>query len=136
MSGTRKKNARPIFKALYELIMHRDIFNFINEHNFVSVMNNTKWNKLATAIESDAQKEPCVSVKFLYEAEPTGYSLMDWDLENHNCTLFEWIDIDPIKRIRVGALVPDKEIDLNSHVLEMLNQNNIPYSMENGMYRV
>ncbi len=99
-------------------------------------MNNTKWNKLATVIESDPQKEPCVSVKFLNEAEPTGYSLMDWDLETHNCTLFEWVDIDPIKRIRVGVLVPDKEIDLTSDVLEMLNQSNIPYSIENGMYRV
>ncbi|WP_354667916.1 DUF6678 family protein [Paraglaciecola arctica] len=57
--------------------MHPDILNFINEHNFVSVMNNTKWNKLATLIESDPQKEPSVSVKFLNEVEPTGYSLMD-----------------------------------------------------------
>ena len=116
--------------------MHRDILKLINEHNLISVMNNTKWKKLAIAIESDAQKEPCVSVKFLYEQEPTGYSLMDWDLGVHNCTLFEWVDIDPIKRIRIGGLVPDKEIDLTSSVLEMLNSNNIPYSIESGMYRV
>jgi hypothetical protein len=116
--------------------MHRDILNFINEHNLVSVMNNTKWNKLATAIVANDNKEPCVRVKFLRENEPTGFSLMEWNLEVHNCTLFEWIDIDPIKRIRVGGLVPDKEINLTSHVLEILNQNNIPYSIENGMYRV
>jgi len=116
--------------------MHRDIFKFIDENNYVSVMNNTKWNKLGVAIEANEDKEPCVRVKFLFEDEPTGYSLMDWNFENHNCTLFEWIDIDPIKKIRIGGLVPDKEIDLSTHVLEILSQNNIPYSIENGMYRV
>ena len=99
-------------------------------------MNNTKWNKLGAAIEADEKKKPCVRVKFLFEDEPTGYSLMDWNFEYHNCTLFEWIDIDPTKKIRIGGLVPDKEIDISTYILEILNQNNVPYSIENGMYRV
>lgn len=116
--------------------MNPTLLKILNDRRLVSVMNNTKWTELGVAIESDPDKEPVVSVKFLFEEEPTGFALMNWDLDIHNCTAFEWVDIHPIKRIRVGKLIKDKEVDLHQYIQNILSSNQIPYSIEKDCFRV
>ena len=108
----------------------------ISDRNLVSAMNNTKWIKLANAITADNGSEPTARVKNLDEVEPSGYSLLDWNFSEFNPALIEWIDIDPVKRKRLGALVPDKKMDVSNYIVEALKASNVPYSIENEMYRV
>lgn len=116
--------------------MHPNILKMIDDRNLVSAMNNTKWKRLAQAITTDREFEPFASVKDLDEAESDGFSLLDWKFSEFNPALIEWVDIDPIKRKRVGGLIPDIETDVSSYVLAALKTSNVPYSIEDGMYRV
>ena len=66
----------------------------------------------------------------------TGFSLNDWGFTEYNPAIFEWLDIDPIKRNRVGGLVPDIETDITSFILQALAESNVPYSKEGNYFRV
>ena len=116
--------------------MHPHMLKMIDDRKLVSAMNRTKWDRLAQAITVDSEFEPNVREKDLDEAEPSGFCLIDWTFSEFNPALIEWIDIDPIKRKRVGALVPDIETDVSTYILDALKNSNVPYSIEGGKYRV
>jgi len=116
--------------------MHPNILKMIDERSLVSAMNRTKWERLAQAITQESELEPTVRMQELGEEEPSGFSLLDWKFSEFNPALVEWIDIDPIKRKRAGGLVPDIETDVSAYILDALKNSNVPYSMEDGMYRV
>lgn len=118
--------------------MEEKYLKFINENQLVSVMNKTKWSELADAMTSGIDFEPIVRLKYLLDADAMpGFSLLDWEwVRDGNTRCIEWMDIDPIKREHTGQLIPDKETDFSAFVIEKLKENNIPYSIENCIYRV
>jgi hypothetical protein len=116
--------------------MHPALLKIINERNLVSVMNNTKWKRLAKAITAERELEPFVRSKDIIDESITGFSLNDWGFTEYNPAIFEWLDIDPIKRNRVGGLVPDIETDITSFILQALAESNVPYSKEGNYFRV
>jgi len=106
------------------------------ESQFTSVMNNTKWRELAAAFTSSGQFKPCVRVRELDGFE-SGFTQYDWEcMRLGSSSHIEWMDIDPIKKERQGALVADKETDFSEFVVEQLRAYSIPYSIEEGYYRV
>jgi hypothetical protein len=116
--------------------MHKSILSIIEKRNLVSIMNNTKWYELASEMDSNPEKEPTVSVKSIFEDQATGFSLMDWEFGIKNCTAFEWLDINPIQKIRVGSLVADKQISLHTYIENLLKKHGILYSIEGECFRV
>jgi len=116
--------------------MHPALLKIVNERNLVSVMNNTKWKRFAKAITAEKHLEPFVRSKDINDESITGFSLNDWGFIDYNPAIFEWVDIDPIKRKRVGGLVPDIETDITSFIVSALTESNVPYSKEGNYYRV
>ncbi|WP_444894538.1 DUF6678 family protein [Microbulbifer sp. TRSA001] len=118
--------------------MNEETLKFIEERRLVSYMNKTKWRELANAITSNSDFEPQVRLKYLRDLEAMpGFSLLDWEWVRYgqsNC--IEWMDIDPFKRERRGNLLSDRITDFSGFIATVLKKYNIPYSFENGCYRV
>lgn len=97
-------------------------------------MSRTKWKRLADAV---ASLNPNVSVKFLDDEMPTGFSCLDWEWVKFGETShIEWMEIDPIQRIYQGKLIANKEIDLSSDLAIIFGASNTPFSRENGGFKV
>ncbi|GGX68942.1 DUF6678 family protein [Saccharospirillum salsuginis] len=108
----------------------------IEERNLVSVMNNTKWEKLANSLMDLGKDEPYVRVKDIYDEESSGFSLFDWTFSEYSPSRLEWVDISPIRKVRRGRLVADFEIDNTEIVHEAILKSQVPYSMEGNNFRV
>lgn len=110
---------------------------FINDNQLASFMNKTRWRELANKFTSNDDFEPQVRLKYLRQESMTGFSLDDWEWVQHGeSSCIEWMDIDPIKRVRIGQLVKDKEYDFSSFVKSTLKELNIRYTIEDKIYRV
>ena len=108
----------------------------VEERGLYSLMNNTKWKELITAIK---EKTPDIPIKYkiLFEEEaPTYYWTMAGDehFEYLNMTSVEWFKIScEIKEIKHrGRLVEDKVIiyDKRAEIYEILEKFNIPYEYD------
>lgn len=109
-----------------------------------SVMNDTKWLKLQTAILSTAEFEPAYSVQLLtdeiehssvFGKVPT--YLGDWELIYENWEYapppffnIEWMAIQPLFEIYKGRLVNPEIIDKSDILLDILHQYHIPFEKE------
>lgn len=118
--------------------MDEQNLKFITDNQLASFMNKTKWWELAEAFTSNEEFEPQVRLKYLRDTEAMpGFSLLDWEwVRSGKSSCIEWMDIDPIKRVRQGQLVKDKECDFSDFVESTLKELNISYSIEDDKYRV
>lgn len=92
--------------------MNEQDLKFINDHQLASFMNKTRWRELADRFTSDDDLEPRVRLKYLGQESMTGFTLLDWEwVKSGESSCIEWMDIDPIKKVRIGQLVKDKEFD-------------------------
>ena len=48
----------------------------------------------------------------------------------------EWIDINPIENVRIGARVPDKQIDHTKNIKNYLDKNLIHCSVQDKIIRI
>jgi hypothetical protein len=48
----------------------------------------------------------------------------------------EWLDINPIEQIHIGARVPDKSSDHSDLIKNYLDKNSIKYSIHDSVIRV
>ena len=48
----------------------------------------------------------------------------------------EWLDINPIERIRIGSRLPDKLSDHTEQIKNHLDKSSIPYIINNKIIRV
>ncbi|VTX82923.1 DUF6678 family protein [Fusobacterium periodonticum] len=108
----------------------------VEERGLYSLMNNTKWKELITAIK---EKTPDIPIKYkiLFEEEaPTYYWTMAGDehFEYLNMKSIEWFRIScEIKEIKHrGRLIEDKVIiyDKRAEIYEILEKFNIPYEYD------
>ena len=118
--------------------MNEQNLKFIADNQLASFMNKTRWRELADAFTSNKEFEPEVRLKYLRDEEAMpGFSLLDWEwVRSGESSCIEWMDIDPIKRVRQGQLVQDKEYDFSPFVESTFKELNIGYSIEEGKYRV
>ena len=108
----------------------------VEERGLYSLMNNTKWKELITAIK---EKTPDIPIKYksLFEEEsPTYYWTMAGDeyFEYLNMTSVEWFKIScEIKEIKNrGRLIEDKVTiyGKKAEIYEILEKFNIPYEYD------
>lgn len=108
----------------------------VEERGLYSLMNNTKWKELISAIK---EKIPDIPIKYktLFEEEsPAHYWTMAGDeyFEYLNMVSIEWFKIScEIKEIKYrGRLIDDKVIiyDKRAEIYEILEKFNIPYEYD------
>jgi hypothetical protein len=117
--------------------MNKQNLKFINDNQLASFMNKTRWRELADELTSNDDFEPKVRLKYLRQENMTGFTLLDWEwVRSGESSCIEWMDIDPIKRVRQGQLVKDKEYDFRMYVESTLKELHIKYTIEDEMYRV
>lgn len=100
---------------------------YIRREQLVSVMNNTKWRELQTAMAGVRPAQPQYVVKDLQSTKPTRER--DWTYHLGLYKSIEWVDIDPVYRERRGALLPDLEHDMTEQVIGLLRERSIPYEL-------
>ena len=116
--------------------MLKNTREIIAKRQLTSVMNRTKWLKLGDVVESFGDLEPSVNYERLDEDSTYGFSTIHWDQFAVISESILWLDIQPYKSERLGALVKDKRIDIRSELLEKLKDQSIPHSLEGENIRV
>ena len=110
---------------------------FIINNSLVSVMNNTKWEKLRALMLNEAEKQPSWKCRYLRgEFDENQSWEFDWYYHLSGFKAIEWLDINPRKAERRGQLFNDKIIDYSEYFCNLLKSNNIPFSIEGGNIRV
>ena len=109
-----------------------------------SVMNDTKWLKLQTAILSMPGFEPAYTVQLLtdeiehspgFEKVPAYSGCWEFLFENDEYSLppffnIEWIAIQPLHEIYKGKLVKPEIIDKSDLLLDIFHKYHIPFEQE------
>ncbi len=93
---------------------------------------------MANELTSNKELEPKVRLKYLGDCNPMpGFSYLDWEWVKHGeSSCIEWMDIDPLKKERLGKLIPDKEADISGFIETSLKNAKVKYSLEENKYRV
>ena len=114
------------------------VANCIQANQLASVMNKTKWRKLASAMTSNCDFEPEVRVKHLLDKEePGGFTLLDWEWVKYGETNWiDWMELSPIRREYVGRLVDDKQTDFTEWLRTALRSQSIPFEETDGIFTV
>ena len=110
---------------------------YIVREQLVSVMNNTKWEKLRDLILELPGRKPRYRLKCL-RADDGRACCWDGDWYYHLPTYksIEWLDIDPIIRHRQGRLLNDKKTDCSQQLCDLLKKKHVPFSLEGKYIRV
>lgn len=117
--------------------MNNQTLKYINEHQLSSVMNNTKWRKLDSAVNESDDFVPHIRYKLIHEDEPnSGFTPVWWNELLEISEVIEWLEIQPFQIEHFGGLVSDKQTDFTSLLSGQLKKQSIPFSIENGMYRI
>lgn len=118
--------------------MDREILQYIKANQLSSVMNKTKWKELANSMTSNNNFEPQVWLKYLLDKEPMpGFTFLDWEwVKNDDISNIEWMEIDPVKKEHQGSLINDKETNYSAFIEHELKRHNIPFSVENGNFKI
>lgn len=116
----------------------------VRQKRLSSIMNDTKWLKLQTAILSMPDFEPAYSVQLLTDEikhspvfGKTPTYLGSWELlyENEEYAPppffnIEWMSIQPLREIYRGRLVNPEIMDESDILLDILHQYHIPFEKE------
>lgn len=115
-----------------------EVFKYISDHQLDSIMNNTKWKKLVKEINADPNYRPSVNIKYIFDRENNGkFSPVWWEeVERDGYKLIEWIEINPIKEERIGALVPPKVTDHTDFVKSAIEKHGIPYEVNGKVFKI
>lgn len=132
--------------------LKEEVRRIIQQRNLCSYMNDTKWNKLRTAMINDMPFPPPYIIKFLFEEtddETVGnasfcredvYYQGNWHsgfaVENYFNGAFaiEWIKVRPRYLKHRGKLVEPEIINAEEEFLKILKRYSIYYEENNGVY--
>lgn len=118
-----------------------EALKYINEHQLVSYMNNTKWNEFRNAMINEMPFQPPYIFKLIYEKDDTPYfSSLNGDVEGYdsydeesfNFLLYyeiEWVKIKPQYYEKIGGHLAYKKVFHNAEkeFLEIMHKYSIPY---------
>lgn len=117
--------------------MNSEVLKYVNEHQLSSVMNKTKWCELEKALNGSEDFIPYVRYKLIYDENlNAGFTAVWWHELLEIAETIEWLEVNPFKREWLGRLVADRVTDFSDVVSAQLAQYSIPYSIENGMFRI
>lgn len=123
-----------------------EVESIIRRRRLSSIMNDTKWLKLQTAILSITEFQPAYSVQLLTDENEhspifgkTPTYLGDWELlyESYEYSPppffnIEWMAIQPLREIHRGRLVNPEVIDKSDILLDILHKFHIPFEKADG----
>lgn len=124
---------------MFFIMMQEDeISKFVFDRQLASVMNNTKWKELVSAITSDPEFDPPVNLKLLWQKENNGkFSPVSWqEIERDGFKTIEWIEIKPLKEEYMGRLIPNKVTDYTEFIRTGLEKHSIPYELNEGIFKI
>lgn len=121
--------------------LKESVNKIVEQRKLSSVMNDTKWLELQTAILSIPEFEPAYKVQLLtddithspiFEQVPRYLGCWEPIYENYeySCPPFfniEWIAIQPRYAVHKGMLVKPEIIDKSSVLLDILHKYHIPF---------
>jgi hypothetical protein len=115
----------------------------INERQLSSVMNNTKWRRLQSAVKEKFPITPSFQVKFLLDdfaipedfGEENWYS-GDWDEGLDPFFAVEWIRVSPKFTSSKGLLLEPEVKDYTEEFIQLLRKLKIPFVKENSTIRI
>ena len=115
----------------------RKLKSFIARNSLVSVMNNTKWEKLRSLMLDEAEKLPSWKFKSLMDSynEECRWEL-EWRYHIPNFKTVEWLDINPRKIERRGKLLKDTVTDHSDYFSQIIYEIKINFRMEAGNIRI
>jgi hypothetical protein len=111
---------------------------YIECHQLVSAMNDTKWRETIACLESipgyrvDEFRVRCVR-------DPAGaVGSLDRSFPHHIPTYrsIEWLDVAPVVRRQSGAVDRGKGQDFTAAILAALTPISVPISLEDGYIRI
>lgn len=110
---------------------------YIAREELVSVMNQTKWERLQALMQQESYRRPPWRAYCLRDAEDLE---PEWDYDWHyHLPPFKsivWLEINPIQKERRGQLLPDKLTDNTDYLTDLLKTHHIPFSIEGQSLRV
>lgn len=115
----------------------QDLRRCVEQEQLTSCMNDTKWRRAISALESISGFRPSFRVRCITDSSDPP---RQWDhffpyhIPTH--AHIEWLEIDPVVRTHRGHLVADGEQDFTSAVARALCAARIPFSLEAGAIRI
>ena len=99
-------------------------------------MNNTKWRRFVSAINSIKGYEPQVKIKYVLEKENSQtFSLVWWEeIEQEGFELIEWIQIMPVIEEQIGKLITKHKTSYINEIKDTLKKNNIRYDLDGEIF--
>jgi hypothetical protein len=101
----------------------------VAREGFSSVMNDTKWEEVVSAIMSLPGGTPRYRQKHVRSSEPADWD-GEWYYHLRPFSVVEWVDIDPIDRSKYPAS------DRGEAIEEALRAIHVPFSGEDGAIRI
>ncbi|TVP80162.1 MAG: hypothetical protein EA353_04600 [Puniceicoccaceae bacterium] len=108
---------------------------YVIREQLVSLMNDTKWEALRSAMIALKEFNPCYRLACL-RSEPDVNWDGDWHYHLPPFKCIEWLEIDPVQKKRIGRLVKDEETDFSKEIKTILWAEHIPFSLEGGLIRI
>ena len=108
------------------------------DRQLASVMNRTKWRELVDILDSNPDFAPETRLKYIDDEAAGGFCHLDSYLVKFGgfTRAIEWLEINPIRRERIGRLVAPKETDFSDWIREALNFHAIPFIETDGLFRI
>lgn len=136
-------------KLLYEnnTQMNRDfkgkIMKLVCERQLYSIMNDTKWNELFSAV-NDLKFPPPFQMKLIHKSTPEPekfdidvWYLGDWSVDSWPLFFsIEWICVRPRYTKYRGRLVEDEVIDETQEFISILQRYSIPFEEDKGVIMI
>lgn len=116
--------------------MNEGLLKIINTRQLVSVMNKTKWRELCESFEVIQNLHIKISYKLVNGEEIYGFATVWWHELLEDTPFIEWLEFDPVVREYCGRLIPDKQTDYSSEILNILNKHSIRFSKEEFYIKV
>lgn len=105
-----------------------------SERGLSSLMNQTKWNKLISAVLKELPFPPIYQMKDILTDKPYPVTFDedefgdgDWFEAIYPCFSIEWLRIRPRSLVSCGRLISPEIIDEEKQLINILNKLRIPY---------
>lgn len=114
------------------------VMNAVSERQLASIMNNTKWRELQTAVLNTLPFPPPFQAKYVLVESPSPsefeddvWYLGDWVEGLMPFYNIEWIRVRPRRIVNTGRLIPPEIIDITEEFKGILKEYSIPYYCDN-----
>jgi hypothetical protein len=109
----------------------------IERDGLTSCMNHTKWQAAFAAVQAVSGYTPKFRARLVTgddDPQDRWDGSFPWHVPTHQ--FIEWLELDPVVRVRRGQLLPDAREDFTQVLSQALLDTRVPFSLENGVLRI